>query len=292
MLVDGARTIELNGIAHWVRVAGAAHASTPLVLLHGGPGDSCWAYEALGDRLAAFVTVVFYDQRGCGRSARPADPAGYTFPEFVSDLDELRLALGPGVVSLWGVSHGCLLAAEYAVAHPDRVARLVLQAPSIVSPLHPGVWSMRPAAADAIVSPQTRARLRAALSGVEGQVERLWTTLGVLAEDQSARTRYVYHDPAVAAAVPNGPDFGFNEELCRALIGAERTELLDELAELDVPALVLVGLWDRNAGVDVSRDLAIRLRRGELHVFSHSAHMPHDEEPDAYVEVVREFLAR
>jgi proline iminopeptidase len=43
MMVDGVMTVELNGLAHWVRVAGAAHATTPLVLLHGGPGGDCHA---------------------------------------------------------------------------------------------------------------------------------------------------------------------------------------------------------------------------------------------------------
>lgn len=289
MMVDGARTIEVNGIAHWVRVAGAAHAKTPLVLLHGGPGDNCHAYEAVGDRLAEQTTVVFYDQRGCGRSSAPADPSAYTFADFVSDLDELREALGVARMSLWGVSHGCLLAAEYAVAHRDRVAQLVLQAPSIVSPLHPGIWSTRPAAADTIAGPQMRAKLRAALSGVDDPVQRLWTTVELLADDPATQTRYVYHDPAIAATIPDSPDYGFNEQLCRVLIGTERAELLDELAELEIPTLVMVGLWDRNAGVDTSRDVAIRLG-GKLHVFGHSAHMPHDEETDEYVDVVRAFV--
>jgi pimeloyl-ACP methyl ester carboxylesterase len=53
----------------------------------------------------------------------------------------------------------------------------------------------------------------------------------------------------------------------------------------------MIGLRDRNAGVDVSRDLAMRLPGGALHVFAHSAHMPHDEEPDEYVAVVAGVLA-
>jgi proline iminopeptidase len=104
---------------------------------------------------------------------------------------------------------------------------------------------MRPAAADIIAGPRTRAKLRAALAGVDDPVQPLWTTVELLAEDPEAQTRYSYHDPAIAAAVADGPDYGFNEQLCRALVGTERAELLDELAELDLPTLVMTGLWNR-----------------------------------------------
>jgi proline iminopeptidase len=67
--------------------------------------------------------------------------------------------------------------------------------------------------------------------------------------------------------------------------------LVDDLAALDVPVLVLVGFWDRNAGVDACRDLAARLPRAQLCVFEDSAHFPNVEETDCYVEQIAAFLA-
>jgi pimeloyl-ACP methyl ester carboxylesterase len=52
----------------------------------------------------------------------------------------------------------------------------------------------------------------------------------------------------------------------------------------------MIGLWDRNCGVDIARDLAERLPQGQLHLFTRSAHLPHDEEPAEYVQAIHPFL--
>lgn len=68
-----------------------------------------------------------------------------------------------------------------------------------------------------------------------------------------------------------------------------RVPLVDELAALEVRVLVLVGFWDRNAGVDACRDLATRLPQAQLHVFGESAHFPNVEEPDRYLAEIAAF---
>jgi pimeloyl-ACP methyl ester carboxylesterase len=50
----------------------------------------------------------------------------FTTADTVADLDALRQALGAKTLSLDGASYGTFVAARYAIAHPDRVARLVL----------------------------------------------------------------------------------------------------------------------------------------------------------------------
>lgn len=90
MLADGAQLTELNGVRQWVRVAGGAHATVPLVLLHGGPGGHHFVFErTAGPRLEAQRTVVYHEQRGSGRSEAPADPAAYRLPLLVEDLRAL-----------------------------------------------------------------------------------------------------------------------------------------------------------------------------------------------------------
>jgi len=65
--------------------------------------------------------VVYYEQRGCGRSASPKDPRAYSLSLLVADLDELRDALGLERIVPLGCSFGAEPAAEYALAHPIRV---------------------------------------------------------------------------------------------------------------------------------------------------------------------------
>ncbi len=130
--VDGEQQIVANGIVHWCRVAGTGNDPGPLVIIHGGPGGNNYVFErTIGPRLEAFATVVYYEQRGCGRSGSPDDPHSYSMPLLVADLDELRRALGLERVVPFGYSFGAELAAEYALAHPTHVSGLILQALSV-----------------------------------------------------------------------------------------------------------------------------------------------------------------
>lgn len=291
MLSDGVRTVPAGGVGHWVRVAGAGNGGTPLVLLHGGPGESSYGVErSVGDALAQFVPVVFYDQRGCGRTERPADTSTYTMQRLVADLDELRTALGVERIVPWGVSFGALLAAEYAVAHSNHVDRLVLHAPPIVDPLHPGLWTMRPGAVDPLLTRAEQTALRTQLDTVTEPLERTVAALGAIAQSENAAA-FFYHDPSnIPADDENAPPP--NMDVAMALVGNERPELVDDLAALDLPTLILAGLWDRQVGFDVPRDLAARLPQATLEIFQHSAHSIDEEEPARYVESIRKFLAR
>jgi proline iminopeptidase len=292
MLSDGEHIITAGGVAHWVRVAGAANGGVPLVLLHGGPGGNAYSIErSVGERLAEILTVVFYDQRGCGRSERPTDSGTYSVGRLVADLEDLRSSLGIDRIVPWGVSFGCQVAAEYAVAHPDRVDRLVLHAPPIWGPLHPGVWTLRPASIDAVIGSSDRSKLRAALSELSDPLQRLFAATELLANDDAA-ARFLYHDPTVTperealwAATP-----AMNMDLARAMVGTERTGLADDLAALALPTLVMIGLWDRHVGVDIARDLADRLPHGLLRLFERSAHLIDEEEPGRYVAAITDFL--
>src|SRR2546423_10597727 len=74
---DGLRTGEhnvvLNGVRVWYRVAGNASSTVqPLVFLHGGPGYNSHSFSVFaGPRLEQALRVVYYDERGSGRSERP-----------------------------------------------------------------------------------------------------------------------------------------------------------------------------------------------------------------------------
>ena len=95
-----------------------------VVVLHGGPGLPHDYLRPEWDRLAEGARVVYYDQRGCGRSGRTPP---YGWRAHVLDLDRLLAALSPDEpVVLAGSSWGPMLALYYSVAHPARVRALVL----------------------------------------------------------------------------------------------------------------------------------------------------------------------
>lgn len=116
--------VRVNGVPHFYRSIGHGE---PFVLLHGGPG--MWHEDLFPffDDLATDHQVVFYDQRGNGRSLMDEITAdNFTMAWLVSDLDELRKAWGFDRINVIGHSWGGLVAMHYAIQHPGRVRRLVL----------------------------------------------------------------------------------------------------------------------------------------------------------------------
>ncbi|MFI6813111.1 alpha/beta fold hydrolase [Nonomuraea sp. NPDC050328] len=112
----------------YVRLAPRGQARPePVVVVQGVPdlGGDAAVFAGLADR-----TVYLYDRLGTGRSARLADPSGYTAARDVADLEAVRQAIGAERMIVLGHSAGAEVATAYATAFPDRVAKLVLSSPT------------------------------------------------------------------------------------------------------------------------------------------------------------------
>ncbi len=109
------------------------HGSETLVAVHGGPGNSLESIRADFEPLSKGRRVIYYDQRGQGRSELISDGTKLGYEQHVADLEALRVHFKLDKMTLIGNSWGGLLISLYAVAHPDRVERMVLD--SAASPL-------------------------------------------------------------------------------------------------------------------------------------------------------------
>jgi proline-specific peptidase len=98
----------------------------PLVILHGGPDFNHSYLLPEMDRLASAFRLIYYDQRGRGRSSAGVDVDDVTIDSEVDDLDRLRQHFGLSEIALLGHSWGGLLAMEFITRHPDRVSHLIL----------------------------------------------------------------------------------------------------------------------------------------------------------------------
>ena len=96
-----------------------------LIAIHGGPGVDLESIAGDFAPLAERHVVIFYDQRGAGRSTLPRDTTTLNAAQQVRDLDAVRRFFGLARVTLVAHSYGPLLAASYAIAHPDVVRRMV-----------------------------------------------------------------------------------------------------------------------------------------------------------------------
>lgn len=106
---------------------------SPIIVLHGGPDfDHTYLLPDL-DRLADKYRLVYYDQRGRGRSADGVKPEDVSLASDVDDVDRVRRHFGWRSATILGHSWGGLLALEYALRYPGAISHLILMNPAPVS---------------------------------------------------------------------------------------------------------------------------------------------------------------
>jgi proline iminopeptidase len=113
-----------GGVQIFYRLVGSGPDTT--IVIHGGPGLSMDYFADDLAPLAARHTLVFYDQRGTGRSSLVSDSVALDAQRFVDDLEALRRHFGLERVSLLGHSWGAAIVALYAMRFPERLERFVI----------------------------------------------------------------------------------------------------------------------------------------------------------------------
>jgi pimeloyl-ACP methyl ester carboxylesterase len=94
-----------------------------VVCIHGLTANHvCW--QSMADALVPKYRLIGYDLRGRGDSDKP--PTGYSLDQHGRDLAALLDHFGLKKAVLMGHSLGAHIALKFAVAHPQRVSRLVL----------------------------------------------------------------------------------------------------------------------------------------------------------------------
>jgi len=257
-------------------------ADRPVVfLLHGGPGGDHVSWKAEASALRDVAQLVYFDNRGSGRSA-DADPLTYTMDENVADLDALREQLGLERITVFGGSYGGMVAQAYSLAHPERVANLILLC---TAPSHRFIDDARRNLAERGTPDQLRV------------CERLWA--GAFTSTEELREYYEVMGPLYSVK-PFEPDkFATSwarsrrnfEAINRGFAGFMRTfDFTPRLGEIRCPTLVLAGAHDWICPPEHSRIIAELIPRAHLKVFAHSGHGLASDETDAFLAAVRGFL--
>src|SRR5260370_547445 len=107
---------------------GASSPATSVIVANGGPGLS-HIYMLQNDvwtRLSHHRQIVFYDQRGTGKSKHVKPDASWGMDEQLADMEAVRAKFGFQKFDLVGDSYGGLLAMAYAAAHPEHIEKLIL----------------------------------------------------------------------------------------------------------------------------------------------------------------------
>lgn len=125
--VAGIRMIPVVGGKYKVWTKRIGTGDVKVLLLHGGPGAPHDYLEAMESFLPqANIEMYYYDQLGVGNSDIPDDPALWTIPRFVTEVEEVRRGLGLDNFVLYGHSWGGMLGIEYALQYQQHLRALVI----------------------------------------------------------------------------------------------------------------------------------------------------------------------
>ena len=269
---------EVRGVRLFERRIGDGPAT---VVLHGGPGAHHDYLLPNFDALAQNRELIYYDQRGGGRSPVSREtPVGWR--EHVADLEELRHQWNLSRLSLLGYSWGGLLALLYASEHPDKVERLALVSPA-------------PAWAEARREFEGRFAARNLAPSLQQQRAALRAS-GLREADPAAYAQRIFelsvapyfHDPErTRELTPFRVTGRTQQEVWTSLNGYD---LRPRLGRMKIPALVIQGAEDV-IPIEATRQLA-ELLGAEIHLLPDSGHVPYIEAYEDFVKLLDNFLPR
>lgn len=250
--------------------------SSPVLFLHGfmGSGESWLPYVFA---LPFPRDAILVDLPGHGRTHAGTDLARISVERTADDLALLIERVGRGrPIPVIGYSLGARIALRLAVAHPERVSRLVLESPSA------GVWP--PAERAARRAQDVAFAMALEADGLEGFLPH-WEAQPVFASQR--RLPEALRDRVRQERLRNDPR-GLAMSLRAAGQGAMEP-LGGAIGSVAIRTLVLAGTLD-TVGYDRARSIARTLLRATFEPVDGAGHRTHLEQPTIYQDLVSSFL--
>jgi proline iminopeptidase len=265
-----------------------------IIAIHGGPGVDLESIANDFAPLAEKHVVIFYDQRGTGRSELPKDTTRLVVQRQIADLDEVRRHFGAQSVTLVAHSYGPLLAASYALEHPQAVRRMVFFGP--VPPRRGDFWKRFGASMNERLDSAARARAADASRRLSDpnadtrQACRDYWAVGMrprLAEPD--RTLPLIRSD-LCASDPAGIRYGLTITNRVVMASYGNWDLRERLTRLDVPTLVVHGEQE-SIPMDLVGEWVTSLPHARLVRVPNAAHFTYAERPEIVWPEVERFLA-
>jgi proline iminopeptidase len=232
--------------------------------------------------------VIFYDQRGCGRSICDINNTSINVKNFIADLDSIRKAFGYKKITILGHSWGGFLAMSYAITHPEAVNTLIL-------------LNTMPASSEEFSLFEKEVTER--LAPYQMEVEALERTQEFLVGDPLTIEKYyrIYfrtycYNPAKAdllnlrmtpTAFVNAlkVDKIFQQELFRAY------SIHDQLKKITASTLIIHGDSDPIPSI-TARKIHKEIPESSYIELQNCGHFPYVESPEELFRALNEFLQR
>lgn len=277
--------LDINGLKVCCTVAGTGKPA--LMLLHGS-FLSIFSWRKVVQPLAQRGSrVVAFDRVAFGETARPLvspqqarqmEHNPYS-PEFQASLTTALMdSLKIEQAVLVGNSTGGTIALLTALRAPQRVRALVLVGAMVYSgyPTSEMPAWVRPALPRRLMAFVVRTIIRRTHDSI---VRSFW-------HDKTKITPEILAHYRAALRAERWPD-----AMWELILATHKLRLAERLHEIQVPALVITGEHDRAVPTAQSIRLAEELPRARLVVIPECGHLPHEEQPDLFLNAVRTFLA-
>lgn len=264
----------------------------PIFILHGGPDfDHTYLLPDM-DRLSGDFRLIYYDQRGRGRSSGNVQPEDVSIQSEIEDLEALRDYFRLESVAVLGHSWGGVLAMEYAIRHPDRVSHLILMNTAPAS--HDDYALFRQ---EFVKKLGDDAEKRQALSSSAAYAEGDPDTVAAYYRIQYGATVKRPGDlEKVSASLRSSftkesilKSWAIEDRLMDETWGLSEYDLLPELRRLSIPTLVIHGDYDF-VPVECSVHIAQSIQGARLVVLEDTGHFSYLESPNAVREAIVDFF--
>jgi pimeloyl-ACP methyl ester carboxylesterase len=268
-----ANLISEDGVGLYVE----SHGDGIPVILSSGLCTTC---ENFRPQVEAFVDagarVILWDYRGHGRSESPDDSAAYTLDRVLGDLGRVLDWAAPGRRAvLGGLSFGGLASLHFAQKNPERVRGLILisTGPGFKNPEAGARWSELTERSASLIEKEgpsafVKSRAAPSLIGLDPDLPASQAAARAIARQDPVGL--VHFQRQIAAHVPS---------------------IIDELSEIDCPALVAVGEKD-DAFLRAADVMAARLPRVERETIPSAGHMVNIDESEAFNAIALRFLGK
>ena len=272
--------IEVNGFKVHYRMAGTGK---PLVVLLHGSFLSLRSWRFVFDKLSENVTVLAFDRPAFGFTSRPlpstATGVSYT-PEAQSDLViALIKKMGFSKAVLVGNSTGGTLALLTALRYPQHVEGVVLAGAMIYS---------------GYATSEVPAFMKPAMKSMTPFFSRLMKFLITRLYDRNIRgfwyNKERLSDDVLAAFRSDLMIGDWSRAFWELFLETHHLRLDERLKTMSLPSLVITGEQDLTVKTAESIRLARELPCAELVIVPDCGHLPHEEQPEAFLLAVKKFL--
>ena len=259
----------------------------PLIVIHGGPGLTQDYLLPQMYELAKNNLVIFYDQRGCGKSTVDINANTINIESFLNDIEAIRQAFNLDKISILGHSWGGFLAMQYTIAHPERVDKLILS-------------NSAPASSEgyALFGQEYMRRM----GPYQEELEKISSTQGFRDGDTCVMEHFYRLIFRQYCYIPEKADLLNLRMTSIALLnGAKVSEIIREnvldkpfnlnkgLKALKVSTLILHGDADP-IPPSIAQDIHENIHDSKYVLMKNCGHFPYVEDPATYFKYINEFL--